>query len=404
MIVTITNLDHNGRGISKIDGKTCFIENALINEEVDIEITSEKKKYMCAKVKNIIKKSEDRVLEQCKYAKICGGCNIMHINYDKQIEFKINKIKEIFNKFCKININIDEFIKSEQLFYRNKITLHVSNKVGLYKEKTNEIIEVDNCLICNKKINEIYNILNKIDLKNIEKITIRSSEITNESMVIFDINSDIDIQKYKDLLINNVTTFIVKKNNHYDTIFGKGFIYEKLNDLIFKISPDSFFQVNTLGAQKLYSKVKEYLGKNNNVLDLYCGTGTIGIFISDISLNVVGIEINKYAVCDANENKKINNISNIKFICDDSQNVLKNTNMNFDAVIVDPPRSGLSKDMINSIFKIEPKKIIYVSCDPITLARDVNLLIEKYDFKKISLVDMFPNTSHVESVVLLEKM
>ncbi len=404
MEVTVTNLDHNGRGISKIDGKICFIENALPSEQVEIEIITEKKKYMEATVKNIIKKSDDRVVEKCKYFTFCGGCNIMHINYNKQVDYKVNKVKEIFKRMCKMDINIDEFVKSEQYFYRNKITLHVNNnKIGLYKEKTSEIIEIDECLICNNKINQIYNILKKQDLKNIENIIIRSSKRTNECMVIFEINDDINFDFFANLLVNSVDTLVIKKNDYYKTIFGKGYICEKLDKLLFKISPDSFFQVNTEQAEKLYFKVKDYLGNNDNVLDLYCGTGTIGIFVSDKCLNVVGIEINKYAIKDANENKKINNISNINFICDDSSNALKKIKNDFDAVIVDPPRSGLNKDMIHELFKILPKKIIYVSCDPVTLARDINYLLEQYNFKKISLVDMFPNTSHIESVVLLEK-
>ena len=169
------------------------------------------------------------------------------------------------------------------------------------------------------------------------------------------------------------------------------------------ISPDSFFQVNTLQAEKLYSKVKEYLGNSNNVLDLYCGTGTIGIYVSDITQSVLGIEINKYAVKDANENKKINNINNIEFICGDSEKVPYKINRKFDSVIVDPPRSGLGEKVVQQLLKINPKKIVYVSCDPITLARDINYLSSNYELVNISLVDMFPNTHHIECVTLLEK-
>lgn len=402
MKVLINALDHNGRGITKIDGKTCFVKNSLINEEVEIKVTKDKKKFIEAESTKILVPSYDRVLEKCKYASVCGGCNIMHMSYKAQVNYKKEKIINIFKRFCNLDINIDEFIESEPLFYRNKITFHVDNKIGLYVESTNRIIEVDECLICNEKINEIYQKIKNIDLHGINKIVVRIGENTNESMVIIDIAKDTNVKTVESILKSSINTLIIRKNNEYKTIFGNGFIYEKLGDFIFKISPDSFFQVNTKQALKLYSKVKEYLGSSNNILDLYCGTGTIGIFVSDVCKNVTGIEINKYAVEDALENKILNKIEKINFICEDSKKYLEKNNNKFDAVIVDPPRSGLNKNMMDDLFKINAEKIIYVSCDPITLARDLNDLLKVYKLNKISLVDMFPNTSHVECVCSLE--
>ena len=403
MEVEVRGLDHNGRGIAKVNGKTCFIENALPDEKVEINILKDKKNFMEADLKKIIKSNENRVLEQCKYFLSCGGCNIMHMNYDLQKSYKIEKIKNIFKRFCNLDIDIDEFIQSEKFFYRNKITLHVdNNKIGLYENKTNRIIGIDKCLICDNKINDIYNDLLKINLNNVYKIIIRSSKNIDETMVIVDANNNIDINIFKETLKDKITTLVLKNGDKYNTIFGNGYIHEKLGNYIFKISPDSFFQVNTLQAEKLYAKVKEYLKGSNKVLDLYCGTGTIGIFVSDICKKIIGIEINKYAVDDANENKRLNKIKNIDFACKDSEQFLKKNSYDFDAIIVDPPRSGLNKNMIEDLVKIKPEKIIYVSCDPITLSRDINSLMKFYDLKKISLVDMFPNTSHVECVCVLK--
>lgn len=400
MKLKIIDMDHNGRGIAKIDGKVCFIENALIGEEVDANIYLDKKKYMEAKVNSILVSSDKRVKEKCKYASICGGCNIMNMDYQNQILYKKNKVIEIFKKFCKSEIKIDEFISGNELYYRNKLTLHIDKKIGLYANKTKDIIEINECLIVNKKINEIYSIIKTCNLSNISTILIRVGVNTNESMVVVETNFDIFDLKNK--LNNIIDTLVVKRNDEFITLFGNGYIYEKLNGLNFLISPDSFFQVNTLQAEKLYSKVKEYLGKSNNVLDLYCGTGTIGIYVSDIAQSVLGIEINKYAVKDANENKKINNINNIEFICGDSEKVLYKINRKFDSVIVDPPRSGLGEKVVQQLLKINPKKIVYVSCNPITLARDINYLSSNYELVNISLVDMFPNTHHVECVVVLK--
>ena len=402
MKVLINALDHNGRGITKIDGKTCFVKNSLINEEVEIKVIKDKKKFIEAESTKILVPSCDRVLEKCKYASVCGGCNIMHMSYKAQVNYKKEKIINIFKRFCNLDINIDEFIESDSLFYRNKINFNVDNKIGLYVESTNKIIEVDECVICNEKINEIYQKIKNINLCGINKIVIRIGENTNETMVVLNLIKDINIKEFENLLKPFINTLVIRKNNEYKTIFGNGFIYEKLGDLIFKISPDSFFQVNTKQALKLYSKVKEYLGSSNNVLDLYCGTGTIGMFVSDVCKKVTGIEINKYAVEDALENKILNKIEKINFICEDSKKYLEKNNNKFDAVIVDPPRSGLNKNMIDDLFKINAEKIIYVSCDPITLARDLNDLLKVYKLNKISLVDMFPNTSHVESVCILK--
>ena len=229
---------------------------------------------------------------------------------------------------------------------------------------------------------------------------IRSSKNTDETLVLFTLDKKIDEEKLKSILIEKVTTVVLFLND-YKVLFGEGFIHEKLGNYLFKISPESFFQVNTNGAYKLYSLVYQYIKNKDNVLDLYCGTGSIGIFISDKAKKVLGVEINQYAVIDALENKKLNQLNNVDFICLDTS-LFHQSLKEMDVIIVDPPRSGLDKKTISYLLREKVKKLIYVSCDLMTLTRDLSYLKEYYVIKEITPVDMFPNTYHVESVCLLE--
>ncbi len=383
----IERLDDYGRGITYVDNKITFVYDALIGEEVEIKIVKNKKKYNEAIVTNYLKKSNNRCIPKCPYFNKCGGCNLLHMDYESQLKFKINKVNNILKKFGNIDFKITKIEKTNNYFYRNKITLH---KLGYYSTNSNDVIKIDECLIADSKINKIIKEIK--ELENIEETIIRCSK--NSSMLVFKTNSFIDV---KDIDVDNI---VVDKDNYLKVLKGEEYIKEQLGDLEFIISPNSFFQVNTEGALKLYNKVLEFseLKKDENVLDLFCGTGTIGIFLSRFCNSVIGIEINKLAVDDAIKNKKLNHIDNIDFICDDASNV---NVQNIDVVVVDPPRSGLNKKIINYLINIKAKKIVYVSCDPITLARDLKELNNFYDIKNIELVDMFPNTYHVECVCVL---
>lgn len=402
--VTINKIDHFGRGISTLYNKTVFVENALPTEEVKINITNNKKNYFEANVCEYLKKSNDRVEPLCPYFELCGGCNIMHMNYDKQLSFKRNKVIEIMDKFAKINSEkIKEIVKTDEFYYRNKITLQVSKKIGLYKKSSYEIVNIDKCYICNESINKIIKKLNDLKLENINQIIIRSSLKTNEVMIVFCIYNKIDEKYLVDNLKSLATSIVKRYKNDEKVLYGKSYITEKIGDYSFIISADSFFQVNTLGMEKLYGVVKKYLepNKNMNVLDLYCGTGTIGIYISDSVKEVSGVEINKSAVKDAIKNAALNDINNIKFVCSDVKDVIKKYK-NIDAVIVDPPRAGLSKEAIENLINLNASKIVYVSCDAVTLARDINILKDFYDLIEITPVDMFPDTYHIECVSILK--
>lgn len=386
IVVKIEKLDHFGRGIAKVNNMPIFVENSLINEEVEILITKEKKNYMEGVVIDYIKKSPLRVESNCPYYAKCGGCDLLHLSYDEQLKYKENKVKEIIKKFSGLEC-VNNIVSSKQFNYRNKITLQVKNSIGYFQKKSNDIINIDNCLLVDNKINEIINKLKKIDVSDVKKIVIRVTNL--ESMVVFygKINLKVDL---------NVDTIIINDK----VVKGNGCIKEEIDGFKFIISPTSFFQVNNIGMINIYNKVLEYVD-GGNVLDLYCGTGTIGIYVSKKANKVLGIELNKEAIKDALINKKLNSIDNIDFISGDVGTILSQNKFKADIVIVDPPRAGLDNKSIDNIIKIRPRKIIYVSCDPVTLARDLNILKEKYDIIEITPFDMFGNTYHVECVCLL---
>ncbi len=386
--VEIISLDHFGRGIAKKD-KPIFIDNALVGEIVVIEIIKDKKKYSEGKVIKYIKKSPLRVKSDCPYYEKCGGCDLLHLGYKEQLKYKENKVAEVIQKFGNVG-NINAIVPTVQYNYRNKVTLHVNRKLGYYQKKSYDLIFIDSCLIADSKINNIIKKLNNIDLNTITKIVIRVT--SNESMLIVE-KGIIDIK-----LFDDIDTIIVDNK----VLKGKGYIIEEINNLKFVISPNSFFQVNRLGMINIYDQVLKYVDNDTNVLDLYCGTGTIGIYLAHKVKHVLGVEINESAIKDALKNKEINHLNNVDFKLGDVGSVLNENNFKADIIIVDPSRSGLDNLTIKNIINIKPNKLIYVSCDPVTLARDLKLLSKDYDVVEITPFDMFSNTYHVECVCVLE--
>ena len=392
-MLKIDSLDHNGRGITHLSNKVVFVENALEDEIVEINILNDKKNYIEASVSKYIQKSNERVEGLCPYYEVCGGCDILHMTYEKQSEFKQNKIRNIVDKYLDKSIKVNKIVKSNNQFgYRNKVTFQVKNALGFYKNKTNDIVKIDKCLLASKKINDSIEYLNKLDLTKINKITCRST--SNELMIIIDSNSNIDISPIKDI----ASSIYIKDK----LVHGNPNIYNMIGTYKYIISPDSFFQINDDICKKLYDKIYDETKDSKNVLDLYCGTGSIGIYVSE-NKNVLGVEINESAINDANVNKELNNIKNISFICGDSGKESKRINFKPDTIIVDPPRSGLDNNTINNILEINPNKIIYVSCDPMTLVRDLKLLSNNYSINEINPFDMFPNTKHVETITILKR-
>lgn len=360
MIVEIEKLDNFGRGITHIDNKVCFIKNSYPNEKVKIKILKEYKKYLEGEVIEVLRKSVDRLEIDNPF--LYSGFPFINYKRTKEIEFKENLIKELFSKYTE---NINNLVYSDNLNYRNKITIFKDNKnIGILKENSHEILNVDELLFVNERIKEEYKLIKK---ENFSKLMLRTNS--------------------KD---------IIKK---YDEISNNDYLIDTILNYKFKIRTDSFYQVNKEICEKLYLKVKDYLNKDDIVLDLYSGISTISICISDKVKEVVGIEINKSSYLDSLDNIKMNNIKNVKSF---NMDVIKYLDKykNFNTIIVDPPRKGLDKKIINYI---NSNKLIYISCNPITLKRDIELLKDKYKVIEITPFDMFSRTSHVETLVLLEK-
>lgn len=397
----IEKLDHFGRGIIKKDKDIIFVEDTLPEDIVDINIIKSKKNIKEAEVMNYINRSKYYQKSICPYSNECGGCNIINLIYKEQLKYKKQKVQELIDKMLKKDIKVNEIISSNQEYnYRNKITLHSqNNKLGLYKKKTNEIIEIDDCKIVNDNINNIIRRIKKYQKNNkcqINDLVIKTTTL-NESMI--SIYGSMDYEHFKkefqDIKVIIINNQIITKEKY---------IKEKLLNKEFYISNHSFFQVNMYTTNLLYQKVIDLI-KNKNYdtcLDLYCGTGTITILISDYVKKIYGIEVVEDAINDGNQNKQLNNKDNIEFILGKTEEHIHKFK-DIDLIIVDPPREGLDKITKENIKRINPKTIVYVSCEPSTLMRDLNDLKDNYNIKEISICDMFPNTYHIESIALLEQ-
>ena len=388
MQVKITSMDHLGNGIAKVDNKVIFIPKGVIDDELDVDIYKEYKKYSIGKIKESNKKSASRIDAECPYYSICGGCNISNLSYENQLLFKENKVKNIFKKYLNLDITPTVIGSNKQYKYRNKITYHIDKKLGLIGE-FGGVIDIDQCLLVSDKVNELYHEIKKLDLSMVKLITIK--ECDNGLILIISGKLEVDslINKCIQIIIND--EIVYKKED--------GFI--NIGDIKYKVSPKAFFQINTSNISNLYDEIVKYgnFNKNDKVVDLYCGVGSISLYIAKYVKSVLGIEIIPDAIKDAKENAKINEIDNANFLCGDVSKLIDD-NIDGDILIVDPPRTGLDKHTVNVINEKGIQKLIYVSCDVMTLVRDIKLLTN-YEVKDISVVDMFPGTHHVECVCLL---
>ena len=443
-VLNIEDNGFNGEGIGKIDNFTIFVPKAIKGEVVKVLIIKVTSSYAIGKIIDIIKKSKYRVQDlDCATYKRCGGCNLRHMDYNYTLDLKRDIVINCLNKEKIYGVHVNNTIGMGNPYnYRNKLQYPVGIDkagkpiMGVYARKSHEIIKNGFCGIQNLNANLIaqdtfrYLLENGIKAYNEENqsgdlrhIVVRNGNISNEAILVLVLNNkkvtikkefiDFITNKYKNIKtivlnynLKNTNVIFGKENK---IIFGDGYIYDILGNYKFKISPLSFYQVNSVQAEVLYEIAIENanISSNDLVLDLYCGIGTIGIFASKYAKMVYGIEIVEDAIKDANENAKINNIENIKFFCGDVEKILDNTLNEIkdkpNIVFVDPPRKGLDKNTINILNKIKPSKIIYISCNPATLARDVKLLIsDSYSLNSVQPVDMFPYTSHVECVAVLE--
>ena len=396
MKVVIDRFDDLGRGIAYVGDKITFIPNTIPGDTVDITITKETKKYNIAKVDKYLKLSSRRVKPKCPYFDICGGCTLQSISYEDTINYKYNKVKNLFKK-GNIEINLEIIRNPNPYNYRNKISLKVVDKrTGFYEESTHNIVEINECIIASPAINKTISLISEFNIIN-GSITIRCNK-NNEILIILEssdkLNIDINYLKSQIKLVGIVI------NN--ETFYGDNFLIENINDYFYKISYDSFFQVNPYVASILFNEVSKRINEEDTVLDLYCGVGTLSLNAARAK-EVIGVEIVENAILNAIFNAHINKIDNVKFILNDSTKAVSKLNKKFTKVIVDPPRSGLTKTIIDNILSINPEEIIYVSCDPATLVRDVLLFIDKYNIKKAIIFDMFSYTYHVETMIVLKR-
>ena len=441
-IVNIIDNGFEGEGIAKIDGFTIFVPNAIKGEEVKILIVKVLTSHAYAKLIEIIKKSEHRIEPDCATYKRCGGCNLRHLSYDATLDLKQNIVQNLVNKNLKSCVDANKtWGMGNPYNYRNKLQYPIGYDkdgniiVGVFANRTHEIIKTDECLIQNKKANEIakfiVQLVKKYDISVynennqqglLRHIVIKTGIRTNEIMVILVINGNSlpsqenfvnDLKnKYNEiesivLNVNTKNTNVILGEKNIN-LLGDGYIKDILGDFYFRISPLSFYQVNPVQAEALYNIAIEGLNitKEDVVFDLYCGIGTISIFASKYAKKVYGVEIVEQAIKDAKWNAEFNKIENTEFIAGDTEKVIddliNNKKIIPNIVIVDPPRKGLDRNTINNIIKIHPKKIAYISCNPATLVRDLAYLEDMYKIEMIQPVDMFPWTSHVECVSVLE--
>ena len=396
MKVKIEKLDHFGRGITHINDKICFVKDALPEEIVDIEIINENKKFSEAITKKVKEKSPNRIKSKCKYSNKCGGCTFSHLLFEEENKYKEEKVKEIINRFADLDKKlVKKIVSNEEYNYRNKIILHgIGKNLGFYEERTHSIIPINNCHLISHKMNKVIKVLNKIN-ERIEEVLIRCNN--DDSMIMVELEGKVsDLEELKDIC---------------DVLIYNGLILSEEDELIneignkkYYLSYSSFFQVNRFLTKNLYDEVlKEVKNKKpKKVLDLYTGTGTIGIYVSNYAKKIIGIDSNGSNIKNANKNKELNNVKNIEFICDRVENRI-NEFKNIDLIIVDPPRAGLDPKTKNYLKELKSDTIIYVSCDPVTLARDLKELNDIYNIKSIKPFNMFPRTYHVESISVLER-
>ena len=440
--VEIIDNGFEGEGIAKIDDFTIFIKGAIKGEKVKIVVVKVLSSYAYGKILEIIEKSEHRTTEDCTTYKRCGGCSLRHIEYKETLKIKQNAVQSLVNKTLKNKIKVEPTLGMDNPFYyRNKLQYPVGvNKegipvMGVFANRTHEIIPAQKCLIQNELAQEVakevftfikehnISIYNEKTGKGLLRhIIVKIGIKTKEVMCIVVINGN-NLPKEKELVEVITTKFsnvksIVKnintKNTNvilgYDNInlYGNGYIQDKLGKYIFNISPMSFYQVNPVQAEKLYNLGIDgaKLSKEDIVFDLYCGIGTISLFMAEHVKKVYGVEIVKEAIEMAKENARINNVDNTEFIAGDVEKVLdkliNKKNVIPNVIMVDPPRKGLDNTSINNILKIKPQRLVYISCNPATLIRDLAKLEDIYEIQSIKPVDMFPFTSHVECVVALE--
>ena len=394
MEVNITKMDHLGCGIGFINDKIIFIPKTIPGDVVDVRVLKDNKTYMKGNVIKYIKRSGDYIKEFCPFYEKCGGCQLQNLSYEKTIEYKFDRVKNILNKIGYTgNINV---VKNENdKYYRNKIELKiVDGKIGYYQNETHTLNEISSCMIAKKSINSFIPEIQSMNITNGD-ITIRSNY--NDELLINIYTKD-NIK-----LLDNYSSFkVVGIILNDKCIYGDDHFMEMINNMFFEISYDSFFQVNSYINSKLFNIISNNVS-GDTVLDLYSGVGTLSLMASKTAKKVYAIEVVKNAVINAIKNAKINNVNNVNFILGDASEKIKYINDKIDTIIIDPPRGGLTDKVIDKILELKPNKIVLVSCELQKTTEDLKKLLDSYTIKDVSILDMFSYTYHCESITVLER-
>lgn len=444
-ILDIVSQGYEGEGVAKIDSYPIFIEGALKGEKVKVKIVKVNKNFAYGKLLEVIEKSEGRVEPKCKYFKKCGGCKLQHMNYETQLDFKWERVKDCIKKIGGLSEDLVEYpigMEENPYKYRNKVQLPIGMDkskpvLGFYAPRSHDIIDIEECLIQEEDANKIskitrewieeFNIMpafvdGKFNKKGfLRHVMIRKGFKTGEVMVVI-VATRKDLKHIDELIkklefhveglksvvlcVNAKDTNVILTPECY-TLWGEDYIQDYIGDFKFNISPLSFFQVNPMQTEVLYNKALEYaeLTGKETVFDAYCGTGSITLFLSQKAKKVYGVEIVEPAIINARENAKMNNVSNTEFFVGKSEEVIPKLikeGVKADVIVVDPPRKGCDIKLLKAIGETKPERVVYVSCDPSTLARDLKILDELgYKTEKVQPVDMFPQTAHIENVAKL---
>ena len=443
-VVDIVDIGQGGVGIGKFDGFTVFVDGGLVKDKIKVKITKSKKNYAVGEIVEIIEPSPFRVERKCsKELKDCGGCQIQELDYQEQLNIKTNEVKQVISRIGKLDdVVVHPALGMEEPFrYRNKAQFPIQKVdgvpvIGFYKKKSHDIIPTDECIIQHDVNDKIIKIIKtyirayKVSIYDekthtgvLRHLVTKVGFTTKEVMVVLVANGRKlpylnelasvlaeNIPGFKTLVVNvNREKTNVILGNENRIVYGDGKINDYIGNLVFEISPLSFFQVNPVQTEVLYNKALEYanLGENDTVFDIYCGIGTISLFLAQKAKKVYGIEIVDEAIKDAKRNAALNKLDNVEFYVGKAEEVVPKMykqGKRANVVVVDPPRKGCDEKVLDTIVSMEPDRVVYVSCNPSTLARDLNYLNERgYKCKEVQPVDMFPHSVHIENVALIVK-
>ncbi len=431
--VKITGYNSDGAGVTRIDGQVVFVPGVIENEVCEIKILKANKNIAYGRLLSVIEPSEHRIESTCKYFPKCGGCDFHHMDYSEELRAKENQVQSVITRIAGLDVKVSPIVAADNVFaYRNKAQFPVGEKdgkavSGFYRSHSHDIVSCEVCTIQSEFANAICKTvlswMNEYSIcaynESTGKGILRHIYVRNTMLCLVVTKKPKYLQELTALVLKNhpETSGIILNYNKENTnvilgnkdevIYGKGYVLGTLCGNEFELSPHAFYQVNHAQAEKLYALAieKTELSGNETVIDLYCGAGTITLALAKYAKSAIGVEIVPQAIQNAKENAKRNGVENVEFICGDATlaaSELKRRGIVADVVVVDPPRKGLTPELIKTIAEINPKRVVYVSCDPATLARDLKMFKEEnYETQSVTPVDMFPRTRHCECCVLL---